>query len=143
MALTRNRNLVAVRCRGRQHKRSKRAGQVRYSVHWGYPIAFVSAIAFLMILYLTQCAQVISVQYNSTNLKERKKVLLKEQASVKLEIEELSSLERIEKIAKDDLKMVFPERRLTLTLKDTASPTDMAADVNQISGEPSGKFNFQ
>jgi cell division protein FtsL len=118
--------LPILRCQRNKNKTLRTAvkkPKVRYCVHWAYPVAFVAVIVFFVTVYLCQCAQLISVQYRVGDLKNLKTTLLTEQRNLKLAIEKLESLERIEKIAHNDLNMIAPARRHILSLK---SPTSVA-----------------
>lgn len=118
MSLYRKRELAVLRYRKPQSKKVvNRTPRIVYYLHWIYPTFFVVSAAIFITVYLCQCAQIISVQYRIGKLKQEKNVLLEEQKKIKLQIEELEALERIEKIARNDLKMVYPSYRHTLNIK--------------------------
>lgn len=102
--------------------------QVRYCIHWAYPVAFVAVIVFFVTVYLCQCAQLISVQYKVGEMKCQKTQLLTEQRNLKLAIEKLESLERIEKIAHNDLNMIMPVQRHVLSIKSPTSVAQLTLD---------------
>lgn len=87
-----------------------------------YYVAFSSFlllfVAFLMILYLGICAQNIKSQYSLCRLKETKQTLERTKLALKLELNRLSSLERIESIAKKELGMSHPPNRLIIDLRN-------------------------
>lgn len=124
MSFSRNRDLPVLRRRSRRIvKKASKGAPIKYYAHWAYPTVFIVALMFMVSLYLCQCAQLISVQYKIGELKEHKMALVKEQKSISLNIENLESLERIEKIAIRDLGMVYPSQRVTLDLNN---PTNTA-----------------
>ena len=134
MSFSRKRELPVLRRRcKRRKKRISKAQTTKYFLHWAYPTAFIAAVVVIVSLYLCQCAQLVCVQYRSIQFKEQRNILLGEQKRVKLSIEKLESLERIEQIAMEDLKMVYPERRLILNLKRPTSTALAVDDLNTAS----------
>ena len=85
-------------------------------IPWGYVVGFIFVLALVSIFYLSENAKIISVEYKINALKTQRTALLEEQKELRFDIEKLSSLSRVEKIAKEDLKMVYPEKRLALVI---------------------------
>jgi cell division protein FtsL len=81
-----------------------------------YIVGLVS-VAAMLIVYLCQCAQIVSCQYKICRLKETKSTLERSRLGLKLEVNRLSSLDRIEAIARNDLKMSNPPVRLVLDMR--------------------------
>lgn len=65
------------------------------------PLAFsgLLVVAVCLLLYIYQCALIVNTQYRISSLRKANKVLVREQAQVKLEVDRLSSYRRIERIA--------------------------------------------
>jgi cell division protein FtsL len=83
---------------------------------WSYPLAAFSVIAVLLFIYLSQYAQLVRTQYSLVERKAVQQKLHREQANLELQIQELSSLERVERIATARLKMAPPVQRQVLDL---------------------------
>jgi cell division protein FtsL len=118
-----------LRQRGRQIKNDGfRNIPFKYNVNWTCPTILVSVIAFLVVLYLCQCAQLTGVQYRVGQLKEQKKALITQQKEIRVSIEKLESLERIEKIAISELGMVYPKQRYLIAVKHPSNSPQTAQD---------------
>lgn len=130
MSFSQNATLPVVR-----QKRAKSArkifnpAKIHYRIHPAYPVILIGLVVLTVTLYLCQSANHIRVQYELGQMKDKKATLLKEQRELKLSIENLESLERIEKIAREDMKMVQPPQRLILNLQQPAS-TALSEDVS-------------
>ncbi|HXE73749.1 MAG TPA: cell division protein FtsL [Candidatus Nitrosotenuis sp.] len=85
-------------------------------VPWPVPLAGFIVCCILLLACLCQFAQMVSNQYRLIALKETREQLLREQAELRLKVQQLSSLERIEQIAAGRLKMVRPQSRQVLDL---------------------------
>ncbi|MEW6282667.1 MAG: hypothetical protein AB1758_28920 [Candidatus Eremiobacterota bacterium] len=83
-------------------------------IPWSYPLVGFVAVSILLVLYLCQFAQIVSAQYRLVALKETRRVLLRQQADLQLDVQELTSLERVEGVATRRLGMVPPESREVL-----------------------------
>lgn len=134
MSFSRKRDLPAV-CNRHQRsaRRRRRKKPVKYYLHWAYPTAFIMTVALLAILYLCQRAKLMETQYRITNLKQQRKELRAERDSIKLAVEKLESLERIEHLAVNELGMVFPEKRYVLDLGGPTSTALVLRDSNTAS----------
>lgn len=78
---------------------------------WTLPALCFSGVAFLLLAYLCQSAQVVRAQYRILAVKQGMKSLQAERSELELEVQELTSLERVEAVALKDLGMVVPEER--------------------------------
>lgn len=106
-----------------QKARKSKKSRYRYFVHWIYPTIIAVVVVFFLVLFLCENAKVIRLQYNIGRLKSQKKEIYKKIHITKLNIEELQSLERIDRIARNEIKMIEPAYRLVLNL---AHPTKTA-----------------
>lgn len=97
-------------------------------IPWSYPLVGFVAVSVLLVLFLCQFAQIISSQYKMVALKETRRTLLRRQAELELNVQRLTSLERIESVATKRLGMVPPELRETLDVGVVATRSrDLAA----------------
>ncbi len=80
-------------------------------------IVGIMGIAGMLILYLCQCARIVSSQYQICRLKETKSTLERSRLALKLEVNRLCSLERIETKARKELGMTHPPVRLVLDMR--------------------------
>lgn len=86
-------------------------------------------ITLMMIAYLGICAQNVKSQYNISILKEEKAKLEKTKLALKLELNRLNSLERIETIARKELGMAHPPNRLVI---DMRNPSVLRASIEDV-----------
>ena len=108
-------------------ERARKAGRSFFS--WAYPLACITGMAVLLVMYLCQSAQMVGLQYNLVRLKETKTSLLREKTDLVLDTQRLTSLARIEKVATQRLGMVLPTERLVLDLSDSAPKQAYLKDV--------------
>ena len=108
----RKRRLVPRKGKGRQRTSSSKKPRYRYFVHWIYPIIMALIIVFFLVLFLCENAKNVRLQYNIGRLKLQKKEIQKKIHITKLNIEKLQSLERIDKIARNEIKMIEPKHSL-------------------------------
>lgn len=92
-----------------------------FQLSWTYPLFVSLGVFLLFILNLCQGARVVEDQHTVSKLKEIRTSLEKEQMGLKLQIEKLSSLDRIERVALTRLGMEQPPAREVLDL----TPMDM------------------
>lgn len=92
-------------------------GRGMSSVTLTLSIIGIIGVAAMLIMYLCQCAQIVSSQYKICRLKETKCTLERSRLSLKLEVNRLCSLERIEAIARNELGMTHPPVRLVLDMR--------------------------
>lgn len=86
-------------------------------------------ITAMTLVYLCLCAQLISCQYQISRMKETKATLERERLTMRLEVNRLSSLERIETIARKELGMSHPPSRLIL---DMRHPSVLQASLEDV-----------
>jgi len=65
----------------------------------------------LLLAYLCQSAQLVRIQYEVLAQRQEVKRLEAVKADLELSVQELTSLERVEKVAVGRLKMIAPEER--------------------------------
>lgn len=93
------------RIRSKERKR-KGSGKV-----WTLPFLAFCGVAFLLLAYLCQSAQLVRIQYEVLAQRQEIKRLSAVKADLELSVQELTSLERVERVAVERLKMVAPEER--------------------------------
>ena len=108
-----------------ENKKSKR---LKEGLQWSYPVVGFAAVSILLVAYLCQFAQIVSIQYTLLELRGERKVLQREQDELELSIQELTSLERVENVAVTQLGMVAPSNREVLQVVPTAA----AVEVRQL-----------
>lgn len=64
-----------------------------------------------MLAYLCQSAHMVRIQYAILAQRQEIKELEAQKADLELKVQELTSLERVERVAVDRLKMVAPKER--------------------------------
>ena len=102
---------------GSHHNVMMRRNRGVSSITIAFYIVGIIGVATMLIMYLCQCAQIVSCQYNICRLKETKSTLERSRLALKLEVNRLNSLERIEAIARKDLGMTNPPVRLVLDMR--------------------------
>lgn len=85
-------------------------------VSWSVLLPTLAGLGLLILLVLGQKAQLVKAQYAYVNARSQQLGLLKEQAELKLRMQRLSSLDRIDALARKKLHMVAPTERLVLDL---------------------------
>lgn len=78
---------------------------------WTLPMLAFCGVAFLVVAYLCQSAQLVRIQYAVLAKRQEIKSLEAKQADLELSVQELTSLERVERIALSKLRMVAPQER--------------------------------
>lgn len=96
---------------------------------WVYPITLVSAMAFLLVLYLCQAASLVGLQYKMVQMQEKEALLRREKTELVLQVQELTSLSHIEHVAVTRLGMVLPKQRLVLDLSENMPREAMLKNV--------------
>jgi cell division protein FtsL len=74
-----------------------------------YPLASIILILGSIFIYLWSRIAVLEKGYHFSTLKSTYRILKEENKRLKLEKAEISSLESIEKIAREELGLIFPE----------------------------------
>lgn len=94
---------------------------------WTLPFLAFCGVAFLLLAYLCQSAQLVRIQYEVLSKRQEVKSLAAVRADLELSVQELTSLERVEKVAVERLKMVAPtERHVIEVVWSEAVPTGKA-----------------
>jgi cell division protein FtsL len=88
---------------------------------WTAPVILVCGVALLLVVYLGQFASLIRTQYKVVALKDKHRLLERERIDLQLQIQNLTSLERIESMAFKQLNMTTPQQRLVLQLNPQAA----------------------
>ena len=100
-----------------QGSRHATAGsQQAHPVSWSVLVPTLASLCLLILLVLSQNAQLVSSQYTLVKLKSQRAHLLKDQAELKIRLQRLSSLERVDTLARKKLHMQPPAERMVLDL---------------------------
>lgn len=93
---------------------------------WTLPALAFCGVAFLVVAYLCQSAQLVRIQYAVVAKRQEIKGLQAKKADLELSVQELTSLERVERIAVNRLHMVSPEERhvIEVVWSKAAAPKD-------------------
>lgn len=94
---------------------------------WTAPVILVCGVALLLVVYLGQFASLIRTQYKVVALKDKHRLLERERIDLQLQIQNLTSLERIESVAFKQLNMTTPQQRLVLQLNPQAAASQAKA----------------
>lgn len=84
---------------------------------WTMALVGFSSVSLLVMVFLCQYALVIQSHYQVVTLRDRARVLERERSVMQLQLQSLSSLERVEKVATVRLGMVPPLQRQVLDLR--------------------------
>jgi cell division protein FtsL len=89
------------------------------------PLAFsgLLIVGLCLLLYIYQCALIVNMQYHISSLRKANKVLVRERASLQLEVENLSSFNRIERIATRKWGMDKPLGRMVVDYSKSVANT--------------------
>lgn len=81
-----------------------------------YTLPFLAfcGVTFLLVAYLCQSAQLVRAEYEVLSKQQDMKVLEAEKADLELKVQELTSLERVERVAVTKLGMIVPQERQVL-----------------------------
>lgn len=71
-------------------------------------VSLVLLLAFLAVIVIAHYTQVIGISYQASSALREINELQEEQRRLRLEVTELSSIERIEAIARDELGLIYP-----------------------------------
>lgn len=103
--------------RSGEHPRKEKAEWLPWFVPTG---AFVVACC-LTLVFLMQYAMLIRSHYKVVTLRDKQRTLVRERELMELQLQELSSLERVERVATTRLGMMQPVRRQVLDLRKVQS----------------------
>jgi len=94
---------------------------------WTLPFLTFCGVAFLILAYLCQSAQLVRIQYEVLSKRQEVKSLEAIRADLELSVQELTALERVEKVAVEQLGMVAPEERHVIEVVWTKEPGKKSA----------------
>lgn len=103
------------------------------SIPWPALAITLFALGALIALVLCQKAQLIAAQYQLVDLKTARTQQLKDRDELKLHIQRLTSLDRVDNLSRIHLKMIAPAERqvLDLSLHPTAANHTLMAQDNR------------
>lgn len=78
---------------------------------WVFPGVAFLGVAFLLLSYLCQSAQIVRAQYRIVAVRAEVRALHARTSDLELGVQELTSLERVEKLATERLGMTAPQER--------------------------------
>lgn len=84
---------------------------------WSLALTSFAAVSLLVLVFLGQYAVLMQNHYRVVALRDRQRTLERERDLMQLELQSLSSLERVEAVATQRLKMVPPLQREVLDLR--------------------------
>jgi cell division protein FtsL len=84
---------------------------------WSMTLGTFVGVSLLALVYLCQYAVLVRTHYKVVGLQERGRTLERERAVCELELQSLSSLERVERVAIKKLGMAPPQARQVLDLR--------------------------
>lgn len=86
-------------------------------VTWSLALGSFAAVFMLTMVFLCQYAILVQNHYRVVALRDHQKVLEREKDLMQLQLQSLSSLERVEGLATQRLKMIPPVQRQVLDLR--------------------------
>lgn len=95
---------------------------------WSFPVAVFGGVALLLFVFLGQFASLVRTQYKIVGLKDRQRNLEREKIDLQLQIQQLTSLERIERIASGRLQMAPPANRQIVDVGLASTQSKIAQD---------------
>ena len=84
---------------------------------WSLALGSFAAVSLLVLVFLCQYAVLVQNHYRVVALRDHQRKLERERDLMQLELQSLSSLERVESVATRRLKMVPPLQREVLDLR--------------------------
>ncbi|MCD4784733.1 MAG: hypothetical protein K8T10_13005 [Candidatus Eremiobacteraeota bacterium] len=128
----RNKALLPRNINRHQKARKSTKSRYKYFVRWIYPAVMVVVVVFFLVLFLCENAKITKLQYNIGCLKVQKKEIQKKIHITKLNIEKLQSLERIDRIARNEIKMIEPAHRLLLNLIHPTKTAEFQEETDSV-----------
>lgn len=86
-------------------------------ITWSLALGSFAAVFMLTMVFLCQYAILVQNHYRVVALRDHQRALEREKDLMQLKLQSLSSLERVEGVAKERLKMVPPAQRQVLDLR--------------------------
>jgi cell division protein FtsL len=102
---------------------------------WTAPVILTAGVALLLVVYLGQFASLIRTQYKVVALKDKHRQLERERIDLQLQIQKLTSLERIEAVAFKNLKMTTPNQRLVLQMNSDGRPSKVRPKTQKTTSQ--------
>ena len=96
------------------------------TVPWFFIITCMTALTVLILLVVKQRAELVKEQYALVDLKTQRAKVLKQRNELKLSIQGLTALERIDGMVRTKLKMIRPPHRIVLDLSQYRLGTSSA-----------------
>lgn len=87
---------------------------------WSLALGSFTAVSLLVMVFLCQYAVLVRTHYQVVALKDKQRALERERALMQLELQSLSSLERVEGVA-NRLGMIPPVQRQVLDLRSSVA----------------------
>ena len=99
-----------------QISRSAPREEPREWLTWSLALGSFAAVSLLALVFLCQYAILVKNHYKVVALRDHQRVLERERDLMQLQLQSLSSLERVEGVATRRLKMIPPAQREVLDL---------------------------
>lgn len=100
---------------------------------WTLPFFAFTGVAFLLLAYLCQSAQLVRIQYEVLAKRQEVKRLEAVRDDLELSVQELTSLERVERVAVNQLNMVAPDERHIIEVVWSEAPIDpISEEVTEV-----------
>ncbi len=84
---------------------------------WSLALGSFTTVSLLVMVFLCQYALLLQTHYRVVSLRDHQRTLDRERSLMQLQLQSLSSLERVEGVATQRLKMVPPVHREVLDLR--------------------------
>lgn len=97
-------------------RRAPRVERQTPTVPWFYLISTILVVAVMIMLVVKQRAELVRENNKLVDLRGQRLKVLKERSELKLSIQRLTALERVDGMVRKDLKMVRPQHRVVLDL---------------------------
>jgi hypothetical protein len=97
-------------------RRAPRPERQSPTVPWIYLISSTVILAVLIMLVVRERAELIRENNQLISYRSQRNKVLKERGELKISIQRLTSLERVDALVRKDLKMVRPAHRVVLDL---------------------------
>jgi cell division protein FtsL len=98
-------------------------------------LPFIIPLILTAFIYMWQHTRMNIISISIENLRTKRQNLAKQNDSIRLRIETLHSLARIEAIARDELGMISPEKRHVIVLDASVRPPGRIIEKTQATNE--------
>ena len=126
-----------------------KSARAQREMPWSFPVVVFGGVALLLFVFLGQFASLVRTQYKIVSLRDKQRNLEREKIDLQLQIQQLTSLERVERIASGRLKMVPPANRQIVDISANAVHGKLAqsdpapAESGGAQTRPAGKKILQ